>query len=51
MTTLMDEKSVPGMPRTRFARAYLRYAVEPWLYLSPAVLLICFVMLIPLAMV
>lgn len=49
MTEVYEPKSVPGMPRTRFGRAYLRYAVEPWLYLSPAMLLICLVMLVPLA--
>ncbi|GGF74996.1 sugar ABC transporter permease [Mameliella alba] len=43
------ENVVSGEPRTRFGRAYFRYAVEPWLYASPAILLICFVMLIPLA--
>ncbi len=50
MTPLTDTTDATGgEPRSRFGRAYLRYAVEPWMYLSPAVLLICFVMLIPLA--
>ena len=50
MTPLTDTTDATGgIPRSRFGRAYLRYAVEPWMYLSPAVLLICFVMLIPLA--
>lgn len=39
---------VSGQPRTRFGRAYLRYMVEPYLYLSPAIVLIALVMLVPL---
>lgn len=38
-----------GLPRSRFGRAYFRYMVEPWFYLSPAVVLICLIMLVPLA--
>ncbi|PZX14357.1 carbohydrate ABC transporter membrane protein 1 (CUT1 family) [Palleronia aestuarii] len=48
MTTLSGNDTASGIPRTRFGRAYLAYAVEPWLYLSPAILLLIFVMLIPL---
>jgi multiple sugar transport system permease protein len=44
-----QDTNAPGLPRARFARAWLRYAVEPYVYLSPALLLICFVMLVPLA--
>lgn len=38
-----------GEPRGRMARAYVRLAVEPWLYLGPGLLLIGLVMLVPLA--
>jgi multiple sugar transport system permease protein len=38
-----------GEPRGRMARAYLRLAVEPWLYLGPGLLAIGLVMLVPLA--
>ena len=39
----------PGEPRGRFARGYFRYALEPWLYLGPGLLLIGLVILVPLA--
>ncbi|MCC0030444.1 MAG: sugar ABC transporter permease [Brucellaceae bacterium] len=39
----------PGNIRGRANRFYIRYLVEPYLYLSPALLLICLVMLVPLA--
>lgn len=38
-----------GEPRGRMARAYVRLAVEPWLYLGPGLLAIGLVMLVPLA--
>lgn len=38
----------PGGPRRRVAEAYLRLAVEPWLYLGPALALIGLVILVPL---
>lgn len=44
-----SDTHVPGEIRGRAARFYLHYLVEPYLYLSPALLLICFVMLVPLA--
>ena len=47
---MSDNLSVaPGEPRGRFARAYVRLAVEPWLYLGPGLLLIGLVILVPLA--
>ncbi len=45
-TTTSD---APGTPRGRFGRAYWRLAVEPWLYLGPALMLIGVVIIVPLA--
>ena len=39
----------PGAIRGRLSGAYLRLAVEPWLYLGPALALIGLVILVPLA--
>ena len=39
----------PGTLRGRVSGAYLRLAVEPWLYLGPALALIGLVILVPLA--
>ena len=44
-----NDMHAPGGIRGRANRFYIRYLVEPYLYLSPALLLICLVMLVPLA--
>ena len=44
-----NDMHAPGDIRGRASRFYIRYLVEPYLYLSPALLLICLVMLVPLA--
>ena len=41
--------AVPGEPRGRFARGYVRFALEPWLYLGPGLLMIGLVFIVPLA--
>ncbi|MCV0427241.1 MAG: sugar ABC transporter permease [Roseibium sp.] len=46
MTAIADSAS--GEPRAR-GSFYFRYMVEPYLYLSPAIILIALVMLVPLA--
>ena len=46
MTAVADSAS--GEPRAR-GSYYFRYMVEPYLYLSPAIILIALVMLVPLA--
>ena len=43
------DPAAPGPLRERLSGAYLRLAVEPWLYLGPALLLIGLVILVPLA--
>lgn len=47
MTASAQATAAPGMPRARFG-LYWRHLVEPYAYLSPAILLICLVMLVPL---
>ena len=47
MTAGSRETVVPGRPRARRS-LYLQYAVEPFLYLSPAIVLIGAVMMMPL---
>ncbi len=46
MTTTAN--SAPGENRAR-PSFYFRYMVEPYLYLSPAIILVCLVMFVPLA--
>ncbi len=41
--------AAPGEPRGRLARTYVRFALEPWLYLGPGLLMIGLVFIVPLA--
>ena len=47
MTAHATDGPPPGLSRA--GRYYWRLVLEPWLYLTPSIALICLVMLVPLA--